>query len=100
METSSDRRAALELVRCRRVNVSGSQFVDPTPAGVDVEDCADVVITGCTVVEDRAEPRMDAAIRWRGEAAGSLVAACRLGKGTEGSVVGPEGLRREMNVEG
>jgi len=100
VETSKARRAALELVRCRRVNVSGSQFVDPTPAGVDVEDCADIVITGCTIVEDRTEPRMAAAIRWRGEAAGSLVAACRLGKGTEGSVVGPDGLRREMNVEG
>jgi hypothetical protein len=96
---SDERVAALELVRCKRVNVSGSQFLDPAPNGVYVEDCADVLLTGCTVLEDRAAKKMEAAVRWKGGTEGSLIAVCRLGRGTQGVIVGPDELRRETVVE-
>src|SRR3712207_7993399 len=54
----ADRTAALELVRCRRVNVSGCQFIDPAPHGVWVEDCADILLTGCTIL-DRKSTRLN-----------------------------------------
>jgi hypothetical protein len=93
------RLAALELVRCRRVNVTGSQFLDPAPNGVYVEDCSDLLLTGCTILEDRETKKMEAAVRWKGATDGSLIAASRLGRGTQGTIVGPEDLRREMIVE-
>lgn len=99
LDEPAERLAALELVRCRRVNVSGSQFINAAPHGVSVEDCADVLLTGCTIVEEEGRQRMQAAIRWQGDTAGSLVAACRLGRGKLGAILAPESLRREMNVE-
>ncbi|HEX6985907.1 MAG TPA: right-handed parallel beta-helix repeat-containing protein, partial [Planctomycetaceae bacterium] len=96
----SERLAPLELIRCRRVNVSGTQILDGAPNGIYVEDCVDAVFTGCTILESRPDRLMSAAIRWTGDAAGGLIAACRIGRGTEGAIVAPEQVRRETNVEG
>lgn len=99
VEGRGTRRGALELIRCRRVTVTGSQFLDPAPHGIFVEECSDVIITGCTILEERDQRLMTAAVRWDGGIAGSLVAACRLGEGTEGTILAPSGLRQEMNIE-
>ena len=39
------REGLIELVRCRRVNISGTQVLNPTPRGIYLEDCSDTLIT-------------------------------------------------------
>ena len=95
----SERMAPLELVRCRRVNVSGTQILDGAPNGIYLEDCADTVLTGCTVLEDRPIPMMTAAVRFTGESLGCLINACRLGRGSEASLVAPDSVKRGLIVE-
>ncbi len=79
--------------------MSGTQILDGAPNGIYIEDCRDTLITGCTILEDRSEPMMTAAIRWTGDAFGSLVDACRLGGGSEAALVAPESVKRGMIVE-
>jgi hypothetical protein len=90
------REALVELVRCRRVNVSGVQILDGTPNGMLLEDCQDTVITGCTVTDDREPKRMEHAVVWTGSGRGGLVAASRIGRGTKGDLK----LPAEVRVEG
>ena len=93
-----EREGILELVRCARVNVSGTQIVDAAPVGIRLEDCRDTVLTGCTVLDSRAEKLMKSAIHWTGEGSGNLIAACRIGRGTEGAIVAPDHVRIGENV--
>ena len=90
------REALVELVRCRRVNVSGVQILDGTPNGLLLEDCRDTVITGCTITDDRQPKRMERAIVWKGSGDGSLLAQSRIGRGTRGDMT----LPAEVKVDG
>ncbi len=90
------REALVEVVRCRRVNVSGVQILDGTPNGMLLEDCQDTVITGCTVTDDREPQRMEHAVVWTGSGRGGLVAGSRIGRGTKGDLK----LPAEVRVEG
>ena len=90
------REALVELVRCRRINVSGVQILDGTPNGMLLEDCRDTVITGCTITDDRQPKRMEHAIVWKGSGAGSLLAQSRIGRGTRGDMM----LPAEVKVDG
>jgi len=78
VETSKE--ALVELVRCRRITLSGCQILDGVPNGLLVEDCADLLVTGCTILDGRQEPRMERAIAWRssGPPHGCGVHACRM----------------------
>lgn len=90
-----ERTALIELVRCRRTNLNGLVVTDGAPYGIDVEECHDTVITGSTILEGRGEKLMKAAIRWRGPGTGNLINGCRLGRGTDGTVVSDKGVVRQ-----
>lgn len=77
----------LEFVRCRRVTLTGCQIFDPTPNGLFLDNCHDTVITGCTVLDRRGKKKMRSAIHWAGKGTGNLIASCRLGSGSKGSIV-------------
>lgn len=65
----------LELVDCRRINVSGCQFIDGTPYGIDVHNGDHINISGCTIVEwTRRKRTAKAAIRFTGSGGGNIVA--------------------------
>jgi hypothetical protein len=70
------RQGVIELVRCRRVNLTGVQILDGTPTGLFLEDSTAVVITGCSTIDTRQPPKTDFSIEWRGESSGSLIANC------------------------
>jgi len=74
-----ERQALVELVRCRRIALNGCQVFEGAPAGISVEDSSEVLIQGCQVLDGRAEPLMQHALRWTGEGANNLVAHCQLG---------------------
>ncbi len=74
--------ALLELVRCRRMTLSGLQVLEGAPYGISLEDCHDTLITGSTVLDAREPKLMRAAIRWSGTSTGSQIGQCRLGNGS------------------
>lgn len=77
-----ERQGLVELIRCRRLNLSGLEVLNGTPVGLYLEDCSDTLITGCTVLDVREPQKMEAAIRWRGAGSGNFVSACRVGGAT------------------
>lgn len=84
---AQQRDGLLEIVRCRRVNVSGCQLLDGRPYGIYVEDSENIHITGTTVRETRAEPKSRAALRWGGRGRGNFVSANSFGRGTDDLMV-------------
>jgi hypothetical protein len=77
-----ERQGLVELIRCRRINLSGIEVLNGTPAGLYLEDCSDTLITGTTVLDVREPKQMQAAIRWTGPGGGNFISACRLGGAT------------------
>jgi hypothetical protein len=92
------RSGLIELVRCRRMNVTGTQILDPTPDGLYLEDCSDTLINGCTILDDRQPQKMQAAIRWIGQGSGNMITQCRIGKGTQTDIVCPDHVHVSGNV--
>ena len=83
--------ALLELDQCKRINITGSQFLNGT-IGVDGKDCSHVTLTGNTLHDTRERPIAKHAIRFTGEGEGNTAAHNSLGqtsgKAIEGNVKG------------
>jgi hypothetical protein len=95
-----ERLGLIELVRCRRVNLSGVQVLDSAPYGIYLRDCADTLIQGCTILDGRPTTRLQSAILWEGEGSGNLVANCRLQGEPARAVVAPAHVRQWNNLAG
>lgn len=91
VESQPDLTALLELDRCKRINITGSQFLTGT-IGVDGKDCSHVILTGNTLHDTRERPIAKHAIRFTGEGEGNTAAHNSLGqtsgKAIEGNVKG------------
>jgi hypothetical protein len=94
------RQGLIELVRCRRMNLTGLAVLEPAPCGIFLDECSETLITGCTVLDARESGLMQAAIRWQGTGSGNLIGHCRLGKGTAGAVVAEPHVRQWNNLTG
>lgn len=81
-----NRDALIELVRCQRFNISGTQVLNGTPYGIFLQDCSQTLLTGASIIDSRDPPQMKAAIVWKGSGRGNMIAASRLGRGTETDV--------------
>lgn len=92
-----DREGLLELIRCNRFNISGTQVLDGTPYGIVLEDCQQTIISGCTILDDRQPQRMKAAVLWRGEGKGNTVSCSRIGRGTEADLITPNHVSLREN---
>lgn len=90
-----ERQGILELVRSKRLNVTGVQVLEGFPYAVRIEDCTDLVMTGCSILDTREEPKSQAAIHWTGDGRGSLIANCRINR----PVQIPEGVAVSGLVE-
>jgi hypothetical protein len=90
----------IELVRCRRVNVSGVQILEGAPCGLVLEECSDTLISGCTILDGRTPALMQAAIRWQGSGHGNLITGCRLGPEAAGAIVAESHVRQWNNLPG
>ncbi|MDP6110406.1 MAG: right-handed parallel beta-helix repeat-containing protein [Planctomycetota bacterium] len=82
---SREHKALIELVRCKRINLSGCLLRDPTPAGIDLEDCSHISMTGCQILDSRETKLLRHAVHWRGKGDANLLANNTL-DGTEGSI--------------
>ena len=79
----SNKEALVEIIRCRRMTLCGSQILEGTPVGILVEDSHDTVISGCMVLDQREPKQMQTAILWRTTPQGAspwgcLIQGCRL----------------------
>jgi polygalacturonase len=92
------REALIELIRCRRMNISGTEVLDGAPYGIYLEECSDTIITGCTVLDTREPKLTRASIRWKGVGSGNMIGMCRLGSGSEGPVVAEKQVKLIDNV--
>ena len=78
-----ERQGLVELIRCRRINLTGVQSLEGNPYALYLEDCSDTVITGCSLFDTRAMPLLKAAVKWVGQGTGNLVAQCRFNRPLE-----------------
>jgi hypothetical protein len=81
---------AIEVERSSDVTIQGCQVLDPVHRGIDLRDVTRTLVSGCTVVDRRADRTMREAIRLRGAGA-NLIAGNLVGPGTAGAVVLAEG---------
>ena len=81
--------ALLELERCQRINISGSQFLNGA-IGVAGNNCSHVTLTGNTLHDTREQPTAQHAIRFTGPGEGNSAAhnsvGITSGKPIEGNV--------------
>ncbi len=78
-----ERQGLVELIRCRRMNLTGVQILEGNPYALYLEDCIDTVITGCSVFDTREMPLLKAAVKWVGKGSGNLIAQCRMNRPVE-----------------
>ena len=88
----------VELVRCRRMNLSGMQVLDSHPVGIYLEDCSDTLMTGCSVLDESQPGRMTTGIRWVGAGHHNMISSSRIGRGTEGDVAVADHVRLHNNL--
>lgn len=94
------RKALLEFVRCRNLNVSATQALDGFPYGMYFEDCERALVSGCSVWDERESRPMLAGIVWKGGGKGSMIANCRVGVGEEGGIVAGDDVVQADNLVG
>ncbi|MBM82586.1 MAG: hypothetical protein CMJ78_18635 [Planctomycetaceae bacterium] len=92
------RKGLIELIRCRRMNVTGTQVLDGTPNGLYLEDCSETSINGCTILDDREPKLMETAIQWKGKGDGNMISSSRIGKGSKSALTVPDGVRLSDNL--
>jgi len=69
----------LELEKCQRINITGSQFLNGA-IGVSGTNCSHVTLTGNTLHDTREQPIAKHAIHFAGPGEGNTAAHNSLGK--------------------
>jgi len=69
----------LEIDSSERITVSGSQFIDGVPCGIDVSNSSYVIVTGSTIHDSRETQKSKHAIRFTGPGKANLVALNSVG---------------------
>ena len=94
------RHGLVEIIRSKRVNLSGCEILDGVPHGIYVEESANVSITGCSLLESRTEPKTRSPIRFKGHGKSNFVSANTISKGTQGAVEADEvsGVKVDGNL--
>ncbi|MCA9075788.1 MAG: right-handed parallel beta-helix repeat-containing protein [Planctomycetaceae bacterium] len=70
----------LELVDCNRINITGCQFLDGIPCGIDAENCSNITISSCTIHDTREVPQSQHAVRFSGDGSGNLITTNSIGR--------------------
>ena len=70
--------ALLELERCERINIAGSQFLNGF-IGISAAECNHVILNGNTIHDARANPIAQHAIRFVGQGEGNIAAHNSIG---------------------
>ncbi|MDA0589144.1 MAG: right-handed parallel beta-helix repeat-containing protein [Planctomycetota bacterium] len=91
------RGALVEIVRCKRVNMTGCQVLDGTPTGLLIDDCEDTLVSSCSIIDQREDKLMKTGVDWRGSTHGNMLVQSRIG-GAGKAVAAPAGLVQSGNL--
>ncbi len=80
------RDALVEIVRCKRINITGCQILDGTPIGILLDECTDSMVSSCTIMDQRDVRQMESGVVWLGSTQGNMLCNTRVG-GTLGKAV-------------
>lgn len=95
-----ERDALVELIRCRRVNVTGCQILDGSPIGLLAEDCEDTLVSSCSVIDQRGTGLMQTGIRFKASGSGNMVVQNRVSGAAEIDIDVDGLIKSEGNVTG
>lgn len=84
-----EREALVELVRCRRVNVTGCQILDGAPTGLLLDDCEDTLVSGSSIIDQRDVPLMKTGVESRGAGKGNMLVQTRISGAIDSATSGP-----------
>lgn len=77
----------LEIVDSDRINVTGSQFLDGVPCGIDIADSRDVLLNGNTIHDTRETRKSRHAVRFTGQGSGNILDTNSIGPTLEQDVL-------------
>lgn len=81
------REALLEISHSQRVQVQGCQLLDAAPYAIHADSCDQTLVSGCTIVDARKDPKMKAPVKFTGAGNGNYVSGCLWSKGTDGEQI-------------
>lgn len=82
------REALLELISCRRLNVTGCQVLGGTPIGLIMENCEDTALQNCQIFDQETSSPMTVGIDLRGEQKNVVIGNCQIRGATEQAIRG------------
>jgi len=81
--------ASIAVRDCQGIQITGCRLTDPVHCGIELRNVADSRISDCIILERRAEPTMQAAVRLAGtKTRGNMIVHNRLGIGRKGPLLG------------
>jgi hypothetical protein len=95
---SIDREALIELVRCRRVNVTGCQILDGAPTGLLMDDCEDTLVSSCSIIDQRESSQMKTGIDCSSAGRANMIVQNRISGATQDSISADNNAHLNGNV--
>ena len=89
--------ASLRLHRCRDINVSSCQFLDPIYCGIALEDSIRCMLSDNTIVDRRPVKTMQTAVRVTGQSRDNLILNNALYRGTRAAIDCPKEMATLSN---
>jgi hypothetical protein len=93
-----EREALVELVRCRRVNVTGCQILDGASVGLLLDNCEDTLVSSCSIIDQREVPLMKTGVESRGVGKGNMLVQSRISRALDAAVSGQGIVHTEGNL--
>lgn len=93
-----EREALIELVRCRRVNVTGCQILDGAPTGLLIDGCGDTLVSSCSIINQRETAMMQTGVEWRGEQTGNMFVQNRVSGASQEAIISQKSVHLNGNV--
>jgi hypothetical protein len=93
-----DREALIELVRCRRVNVTGCQILDGAPTGLLIDDCEDTLVSSCSIIDQRESSQMKTGIDCSSGGRGNMIVQNRISGATQDAISADKNIHLNGNA--
>lgn len=93
-----EREALVELVRCRRVNVTGCQILDGAPVGLLLDNCEDTLVSGSSIIDQREASLMKIGVESRGSGKGNMLVQTRISRAVDSAISGQGIAHMEGNL--
>lgn len=93
-----EREALVELIRCRRVNVTGCQILDGAPVGLLLDNCENTLVSGSSIIDQRKVSLMKIGVKSRGSGKGNMLVQTRISRAVDSAISGQGIARMDGNL--